>query len=92
MSPTIQEINAAIIRGNFTNDQLNSIVYAVKYARGQLNKINRRQLTLGDTVKFTNSRTGRVEIGAVTKIMVKNILVKTGTTTWRVPANMLEVA
>lgn len=94
---TIQEINSSIIQGTFTNDQLNSIISAVKFARGQLVRQNRRAFGVGDMVKFTNSRTGRTEVGAVIKIMVKNIVVKTGngmggTIQWRVPASMLEAA
>jgi hypothetical protein len=90
--PTIQEINSAIMFGNLTNDQLVSVMNAVKFARGQLIKRNRHSFTIGDTVKFTNSRTGRAEVGSVTKVMIKNVLVKTATAQWRVPANMLESA
>ena len=89
---TIQEINSAIMFGNLTNDQLTSVVAAVKFARAQLIKQNRRTFTIGAAVKFTNSRTGRTEIGSVTKVMLKNVLVKTATAQWRVPANMLEAA
>jgi len=33
---TIQDINSTIIAGNFTNDQLNSIMTAITFARNQL--------------------------------------------------------
>lgn len=90
---TIQEINSSIIAGNFTNDQLNSIACAIKFARGQMIKQNRRSMTLGTTVKFTNSRTGMVITGTVEKIMTKNVLVNaTSGGRWRVPANMIEFA
>lgn len=89
---TIQEVNSSIMFGSFTNEQLNSIISAVKFARGNLVRQNRRYLTLGSQVKFVNSRTGATEVGKVAKIMTKNILVDTGAARWRVPANMLSVA
>lgn len=92
MSLTIQQVNSAIMFGDFTNEQLNSIISAVKFARGNLIRQNRRALTLGSQVKFVNSRTGATEIGRVTKIMTKNILVDTGANRWRVPASMLTAA
>lgn len=88
---TINDINQAIIAGNFSNDQLNGISMSIKYAREQLTKQNRRSLTIGTQVRFTNSRTGRYEIGTVKEIKVKNVIVNTGLSNWRVPANMLEV-
>lgn len=89
MSLTIQQVNSAIMFGDFTNEQLNSIISAVKFARGNITKQNRRALTIGSQVKFTSTRTGLTEIGKVTKIMTKNVLVDTGATKWRVPASML---
>lgn len=89
--PSIQEINTAIIRGDFTNDQLTSIVNAVTFARSQLTQRNRRSLVIGTTVKFTNNRTGQIVTGTVEKMAIKFATVRTPTTRWRVPANMLEV-
>ena len=45
---TIQEINTAIMFGNFTNDQLTSINDAVLYARAQLRAVKIRTFTKGD--------------------------------------------
>ena len=86
----VQEINTAIMFGTFTNDQLNSIVSAIKFARGQLTKQNRRTLVVGTKVKFVNSRLGTTETGVVTKMMLKNAVVKTQNSSWRVPVTMLE--
>lgn len=94
----IQQINTAIMFGNLTNDELNSITDAVKYRRAQLTKENKRQFSVGDTVKFRNNRSGGVTVGTIKKINIKYILVaeqRSGsliTSTWRVPANMLEAA
>ena len=89
---TIQEINTAIMFGNFTNDQLTSIVNAVQYARAQLGKQKIRTFTKGDTVKFHSTKRGVTVTGTVTKVAIKYVTVKDGAMLWRVPANMLEAA
>ena len=90
---TIQEVNTAIMFGNFTNDQLTSIVSAVQYARAQLGKQKIRTFTKGDTVKFTSAKRGGLVVhGTVTKVAIKYVTVKDGAMLWKVPANMLEAA
>ena len=92
----IQQINRAIMFGNLTNDELNSITDAIKFVRANIAKRNKSALRVGDTVKFRNSRTGSITQGTVKKINIKYILVNESrpnslvTSTWRVPANMLE--
>lgn len=95
---TIQEVNSAIMFGEFTNEQLESIIAAVKFRRSQITQQNKRAFRVGDAVKFRNSRTGMTTVGTVKKINIKYILVNESransliTSTWRVPANMLEAA
>ena len=89
---SIQDVNSAIMFGNFTNDQLSSIAAAIKFRRGQIVKDTKRALMLGDVVKFTHPKTGRTHQGNVVKIAIKNIKVREGVTTWNVPASMLTVA
>ena len=89
---SIQEINSTIIAGNFTNDQLTSIIDAVKFARAQLTQQNKRKFRVGDNVNFTSSRTGLNVTGKVRKIAIKYVTVDTGQTLWKVPANMLLAA
>jgi len=89
---TIQEVNTAIMFGNFTNEQLNSIVSAVQYARAQLGKQKIRTFTKGDTVKFHSTKRGVTVTGTVTKVAIKYVTVKDGAMLWKVPANMLEAA
>ena len=89
---TIQEVNTAIMFGDFTNEQLNSIVSAVQYARAQLGKQKIRTFTKGDTVKFHSIKRGVTVTGTVTKVAIKYVTVKDGVTLWKVPANMLEAA
>ena len=92
---SINDINQTIIAGNFTNEQLNAITLAVKFARNQLVKQNRGSLVVGTKVKFTSSRTGADVYGTVEKVNRKFIVVRenrfnTLGGSWRVPANMLE--
>jgi hypothetical protein len=89
---SIKDVNSAIMFGNFTNDELTSIIDAVKYARGQLAQQTKRSLMLGDSVKFTSIRNGVTYRGTVRKIAIKFVTVDTGSVLFKVPANMLEAA
>lgn len=86
----IDEIKSAIMFGGLTNEQLESVVAAVKYARSQLTQQTRRSLRVGDTVRFTSSRLGSTYTGSVEKIAIKYVNVRTSQGVYRVPANMLE--
>jgi len=88
---SIQEINSTIMFGNISNEQLDSIVMAVKYRRGQLTREIKRSISTGDRVKFYSSRRNQTVIGTVEKVAIKYITVNSGVTRWRVPANMLEL-
>ena len=88
----ISAINGAILAGNFTNEQLNSIGDAIRFARAQLGQQTKYTLSVGTKVKFTSSRTGMEVSGDVQKINRKFIIVKSGMTNWRVPASMLSAA
>lgn len=85
---TAHEISRAIINGDFKNEDLNTIIEAVKYARAQLVRTATRKLSPGDTVSFTG-RGGRTVTGTVSDIKIKNVIVSTTTGKWRVPANLL---
>jgi hypothetical protein len=89
--PTISEINHEIMQGDFTNDQLNSIIAAVKFRRSQIGRSVKRTIRVGDTVKFYHPQMGVDLQGPVTKVKIKNIVVSTPKGTYNVPANMLEV-
>jgi hypothetical protein len=89
---SIKDVNSAIMFGNFSNDELTSIIDAVKYARAQLTQKTKRSLMLGDTVKFTSNRNGVTYRGTVRKIAIKFVTVDTGSVLFKVPANMLEAA
>jgi hypothetical protein len=89
---SIKDVNSAIMFGNFSNDELTSIIDAVKFARAQLTQKTKRSLMLGDTVKFTSNRNGMTYRGTVRKIAIKFVTVDTGSVLFKVPANMLEAA
>ena len=87
----ITQINTAILQGGWSNDQLSSMIDAVKFARARLTEQTKRSLRIGDNVNFNSTKLGRNVTGVVVKIAIKFVTVKTVTGLWRVPANMLTV-
>lgn len=85
----VQAINTALITGTFTNDELSSVIDAVKFARARLTQTTKFSLKVGDSVEFTSTKTGITLQGTVTKIAIKYVTVRTPQGLWRVPANML---
>jgi len=88
----IAQINSAIIKGDLTNDELTSVIDAVKFARARLGQKNKFALKAGSKVKFTSSRSGQTIFGIVRKVAIKNVIVDTDLGGYKVPANMLEAA
>ena len=86
---TIQQVNSAIMLQTWTNEQLTSMIDAVKWNRANLAKVTKRSLTIGDNVNWTSGKTGVNVTGVVVKIAIKYVTVKTVQGLWRVPANML---
>ncbi len=89
---SIKDIIDTIQFGGLSNDELGSVIDAVKYRRAQITQTMRRQLTVGDSVRFFSSRLGRTLQGSVRKVAIKYVTVSTGQGLWRVPASMLETA
>jgi hypothetical protein len=89
---TIQEVNSAIMFGDFSNDQLESIIGAIKFRRTQLTKVNKRAFSPGTSVKFYSTKRGQTFTGTVEKVAIKFVTVATNQGRWKVPANMLEAA
>lgn len=87
----ITQINTAILQGGWSNDQLSSMIDAVKFARARLTEQTKRTLRIGDNVNFNSTKLGRNVTGVVVKIAIKFVTVKTVSGLWRVPANMLTV-
>jgi GTP-binding protein EngB required for normal cell division len=87
---TIQEVNKAIMFGDWTNTELTSMIDAVKWRRASLGKQTKASLRIGDEVSFTSNKTGRTMQGTVNKIAIKYVTVSVpGWGLWKVPANML---
>ncbi len=86
---SIQEINSSIMFGDLSNDQLNSIVSAIKFRRAQIAKQAVRTFWNGDRVKFVHPKTGQVHVGTVSKVAIKYISINAGGLVWRVPGNMV---
>jgi small-conductance mechanosensitive channel len=89
MSITIRDVNSSIMFGDFTNEQLGSIIDAIKYRRAQLTQETKRAITNGSKVQFYSAKRGMTVTGTVEKIAIKYITVNTSTGRWRVPASML---
>jgi len=88
---TVQEINQAIMFGDFTNTELMSMIDAVKWRRATLAKLTKASLIVGDNVNFTSGKTGQNVTGVVVKIAIKYVTVRKDSdgTLWKIPANML---
>jgi hypothetical protein len=85
----IKQINQAIMFSDLTNDELMSVIDAVKWKRATIAKLTKASLRIGDNVNFTSTKTGMNITGVVVKIAIKYVTVKTIQGAWRVPANML---
>ena len=86
----VQQINTAIITGTFTNDELSSIIDAVKFARSRLTQQARFTLRVGSEVKFHSTKRMMTLQGKITKVAQKYATVSTAQGLWKVPMNMLE--
>jgi len=88
----VSQINTAIIQGTFTNDELTSMIDAVKFAKTKLTNRVKFTISNGSKVKFTSSKNGITYSGTVEKVAIKFATVNTGQGRWKVPMNMLESA
>ena len=85
------DITRALVAGTFTNEELNSIIDAVKYARGRVANQVRFNIRNGSLVKFHSTKRGITVQGTVNKIAIKYVTVSTPQGLWKVPMNMLEL-
>jgi hypothetical protein len=84
------QITHAIMTTKLTNDELNQIVGAVKFARSRITEQAKFQLRIGDKVKWKSSKASAPGQGTITKIAIKYATVSTVSGNWKVPVNMLE--
>lgn len=86
----IKAINTAIITGSFSNDELASVIDAVKFARSRLAEQVKFSIKAGDKVKWNSQKQGVIISGSVVKVAQKYATVSTPQGQWKVPMNMLE--
>lgn len=88
------QIQQAILSGTFSNEELNVIADAIKFARNKLATKIKRQISIGSRVTYRDGDLTRS--GVVEKIAVKYASVRTdyfrgrANVIVRVPVNMLE--
>jgi hypothetical protein len=87
----ITTLKSAIMLNGYSNAELNELAEAIKYARNQLGREIKRSIRVGDNVNFVDNRSGTNYTGAVTKIAIKYVTVRTVKGLYRVPAGMLTV-
>ena len=85
----IKQVNSAIMFGTWSDTELQSMIDAVRWNRTSLQKQIKNTLRVGDTVEWNSIKRGLTGRGTVTKIAIKYVTVKEGSTLWKVPANML---
>jgi SepF-like predicted cell division protein (DUF552 family) len=90
----VKAINTAIITGNFSAAELESIQDAVKFARAKTARVNAVTFHNGDKVKLTHTKLGGTVIGTVKKIKIKkaDVHIPSMNVTYSVPLSMLEAA
>jgi hypothetical protein len=77
--------------GQFTKNEMDAMITAIKENRANANRLAKSRLNVGVTVKWKSSRTGGTETGVVVKINTKNVIVQQDRLKWNIPASMLEV-
>ena len=87
-----KQIVSELMSGSLTNDELEQIAQALKYARSQVGNQIKRQLRPGVSVKFYHPKQNFYIAGTVNRIKQKYVLVDTPQGRYNVPANLLEAA
>lgn len=73
-----------------SNEELNTLVEYIRMRRQQITKQNVRSITKGDKVTFTSR--GHIYNGTVVDVKIKNLIVQTQLSRYRVPASMVKIA
>jgi N-acetylmuramic acid 6-phosphate (MurNAc-6-P) etherase len=89
-SMSVNQIVTELMSGTLTNDDIEQVAQALKYARVQVAKTIRRQLSPGVSVKFYHPKQNFYIAGTVNRIKQKYVLVDTAQGRYNVPANLLE--
>jgi hypothetical protein len=89
---SVDQIVNELMSGTLTNDDIEQVAQALKYARAQVGRQIKRQLHPGLSVKFYHPKQNFYIAGTVNRIKQKYVLVDTARGRYNVPANLLEVA
>jgi len=89
---SVNQIIAELMSGALTNDDIEQVAQALKYARAQVGREVKRQLAPGASVKFYHPKQNFYIAGTVNRIKQKYVLVDTAKGRYNVPANLLEPA
>ena len=89
---SVDTIITELMSGALTNDDIEQVTQALKYARAQVGKTIKRQLSPGVSVKFYHPKQNFYIAGTVNRIKQKYVLVDTPQGRYNVPANLLETA
>lgn len=87
---SVNQIVTELMSGTLSNDDIERVAQALKYARAQVGKTIKRQLSPGVSVKFFHPKQNFYIAGTVNRIKQKYILVDTAQGRYNVPANLLE--
>jgi hypothetical protein len=89
---SVNQIVAELMSGTLTNDDIEQVTQALKYARAQVGREVKRQLAPGASVRFYHPKQNFYIAGTVNRIKQKYVLVDTPRGRYNVPANLLEPA
>lgn len=89
---SVNHIVTELMSGTLTNDDIEKVAQALKYARAQVGREVKRQLAPGASVRFYHPKQNFYIAGTVNRIKQKYVLVDTPRGRYNVPANLLEVA
>ena len=89
---SVDTIITELMSGTLTNDDIEQVAQALKYARAQVGREVKRQLAPGASVKFYHPKQNFYIAGTVNRIKQKYVLVDTPKGRYNVPANLLEPA
>ena len=89
---SVNHIVTELMSSTLTNDDIEQVTQALKYARAQVGREVKRQLAPGASVRFYHPKQNFYIAGTVNRIKQKYVLVDTPKGRYNVPANLLEPA
>ena len=88
---TASQINAAILSGSFSPEEIRSMSQAVSIKFKEMQRVATVRFAKGDKVSF-DTRSGEVITGTVARINQKTVTVNTPNSQWKVSGSLLRRA